>query len=238
MKQRALFTLLLMMMGAAAHAQEVISERTEMRTVYATPIAPGTVSAVRDGPALRANVTGPAQIPGTRAVTQQTTIRVLAFQIPNFNPEDLYTHSYHVGMFSASGNGSGTIRPNDSGYAEFEQSVFPGETPMETFLYSVHVDSGEVRVFIDVDDMSVNQAAQVLTNLALNAVAQRGERLLDRNRRLRPPEPPPAVGDERKLGLFGDYLTLDDLQEQIFEQTRCDVARVEGDYHYALVGCN
>jgi hypothetical protein len=231
----AVFTLLASCAVAAA-AQDVISERREIIHGTASPI--GQSSIQRDTPGLRSSGTIGGQIPGTIATTQDTVIRVLAFQLPDFNPEDLYTHLYHVGMFSDSGNGSGTVFPDDTGYVEFEQQTAVGETPMTTFLYSVHTQTGEVRVFIDVAPITVNRAASVLSNLALNGMARRGQQPFGTNRPRAAFTPPPAVGDQRMVTLSGDNLTLDDLQEQIFAQTGCDVAQIENDFRYALVGCN
>jgi hypothetical protein len=215
-----------------ALAQDVISERREIMHGTASPI--GTSSFQRDTPGLGLIIGG--QIPGTVQTTQDTVVRVLAFQLPDFDPEDLYTHHYHVGMFSDSGNGSGTVFPDDTGYVEYEQRTAVGETPMTTFLYSIHAETSEVRVFIDVEAITVNRAAVVLSNLALNAGGPRGMRSLGPNRaRL---QLPPAIGDQRTVAWSGDNLTIEDLQDQIFEQTRCDVERLADDFRYQLVSCN
>jgi hypothetical protein len=223
---------LLAAVAVTAQAQDVISERREIMHGTVAPI--GTSSILRDTPGMRVTPGGP--IPGTVSTTQDTVVRVLAFQLPDFNPEDLYTHNYHVGMFSDNGNGSGTVFPDDTGYLEFEQHTPVGETPMTTFLYSVHIETSEVRVFIDVDAITVNKAAQVLTNLALNGGGPRSLRPFNPSQSR--PRMPPAVGDQRVVTWSGDNLTLEDLQDQIFEQTGCDVDRLADDFLYQIVSCD
>jgi hypothetical protein len=225
--------------AAAALAQDVLDTRTETQSVTIQAIEAGTTST-----GLRSTVTrsAPTAFPG-RTVLQETEVSVLGFQIPDFNPDDLLTHFYHVGMFSESGNGSGTVYPDDNGYAEFELSTHPGQTPWRTFLYGVDVDTGELQVFIDVDDVTVNSAVMILTNLALNSgsnavsrsgIAGRPPFGSDRPRRR--PVMPPAIGDELRVNLHGDYLTIEDLQDQIFDQTRCRVELDAGWYY--LTGCD
>lgn len=236
MRTKALAAAMLLTLASTAHAQAVLSERREAVPVTVTPIT--TSDAQRETPGMRAFVTGGANIPDSTTSMQESTVQVLVFQIPDFNPEDLYSHRYHVGMFSDNGNGSGTAFPNDDGYVEFEHRTFKGENPMETFLYSVQVDTGEVRVFIDVDNVSVNTAAGVLTNLALNSRAELGQRTVGDRRPPRMIMPPPEAYT-RKVRWSGDYLTLDELQEEIYAQTRCDVAQSEADdFRFYVLGCD
>ncbi len=223
---------------AAALAQDVLETRTEMQSVTIQAIEAGTT-----GTGLRTTVTraAPTGFPG-RTVMQETEVSLLGFQIPDFNPDDLYTHDYHVGMFSDSGNGSGTVYPDDNGYAEFELTTHPGQTPWRTFLYAVDVETGELQVFIDVDDVPVNSAVMILTNLALNSgvntVSRRGIAgpSFGPDRPRRRPVMPLPIGDELRVNLYGDYLTIEDLQDQIFDQTRCRIELDAGWYY--LTGCD
>lgn len=233
MQANKLNSILLLVAAAAllapVAAQTVVSTRTETRQVTAVPIQAGTrMSAV---------VERSADIPGAQTYTEETLITVLGFQIPDFDPEELRTRFWHVGMFSDSGNGSGTLYPDDTGYAEFERSSRVGETPMQTFLYSVHAETKEAQVFIDIDDLTVNKAVEVLNNLGINSDNRPvpGQAFGARMAR-RFSGPPPAIGDELHLGLYGDYLSVEDLQEQIFQQTRCNVERDDGVFY--LAGCN
>ncbi len=223
--------------SAAAPAQDVLSTRTETQQTTVTTFGAGTT-----GAGMGVIISGPAR-PGLegQTVMQESVVTVVGFQIPDFNPDDLTTHVYHVGLFSETGNGNGSIYFDDNGYGEYELRTFVGETPMRTFLYSVHVDSGEVRAFIDVDNVTVNKAALILTNLALNARVPQGPGLVPLNVRLPGPRlspvPPPAIGDEYRVSLSGDNVTVEELQEQIFQQTRCNVEAVDS-MQYRLVSCD
>jgi hypothetical protein len=209
-------------------AQTEISRRTELQTGTVVPIQAGTISSRDIGPAQ----IGTLGASGT-AVTSEVEVITFGYQIPDFDPDDLYTHLYHFGMFSETGNGSGTVYPDTDGYVEYEMTRHSRESEMQTFLYSVHAETGEVRAFIDIDDLTVNMAVGILANLALNArsnterYAQRANAGFARPASRMPLE----IGNQHRLGLHGDYLTLEDIQEQIFSQTRCNVEEDIGRYY-------
>jgi hypothetical protein len=107
------------------------------------------------------------------------------------------------------------------------------QNEMQTFLYSMHVETGEARVFIDVKDLSVNQAVSILMNVAINSPTNPARNQLSGNgpRIPRTIHIPPEIGNQRRMELRGDYLTLDDIQEEIFRQTRCNVEEEDGRYY-------
>lgn len=207
-----------------AMAQSVVDSRTEVLTTQMVPM--GTSASVRDGaPIVMSGNVGTA-VSGSFAVVEEAEFITIAFQIPDFDPNDLGRYLYYFGMFSESGNGSGTAYPDRNGYVEYELHQRPGMEPMKTFLYAVHVETGAVEVFIDQSDISLNTAVMVLTNLQINANPRRvfdsdAERIARMARHFGQGEP--EIGTQRRLDLYGNYLSLEDLQEQIFQQTRCNV---------------
>jgi hypothetical protein len=220
-----------------AWAQAVVDARTEVITSYSAPM--NTSMSQRDGaPVMMSGINAAGSI---RSILEEVELITVAFQISGFDPNDLGSHLYHVGMFSESGNGSGTAYPDRNGYVEFELPQRPGMELMKTFLYSVHVETGTVEVFIDQRDLSLNEAVMLLTNLQMNArpLQQRfsgfdPERTARMSRHLS--QGLPEIGQQRRLGLYGEYLSLEDLQEQIFQQTRCNV-ELDVDVFY-LASCD
>jgi len=197
--------------------------------------APAMVTGSRGLQGMRIDSTAPlgAGMSGARTVTSEVEVITYGYQIPDFNPDDLYTHHYHFGMFSETGNGNGTAYPDTDGYVEYEINRHGQENEMQTFVYSVNAETGEARVFIDVNGISVNKAVSILTNVAMNARmnAQRsrqvGSGMLPRGAFRIPSE----IGNQLRMDLHGDYLTLDDIQEEIFRQTRCNVEEEDGRYY-------
>jgi hypothetical protein len=217
-----------------AWAQAVVDTRTEVITGHIAPM--NTSVSQRDG--------APVMITGTagsiRSFQEEMELLTVVFQISEFDPNDLGNHIYHVGMFSESGNGSGTAYPDRNGYVEFELHQRPGMEQMKTFLYSVHVETGAVEVFIDQRDLSLNEAVMLLTNLQMNGRPLQRFSGFDPQRSARMSrhfsQGQPDIGQQRRLGLYGEYLILEDLQEQIFQQTRCNV-ELDVDVFY-LASCD
>jgi hypothetical protein len=230
----------------SAYAQSEISRRTELQTGTAVPIQAGTVS-TRDVPAPEIGIRGvvigsmpalgTALPPGSRTFTNEVEIITFGYKIPDFNPDDLYTHHYHFGMFAENGNGSGTAYPDIDGYVEYEMHHPIREPEMQTFLYSIHAETGEAKVFIDVNELTVNRAVSILTNVGINSGMNTAR--YNRTGTGFPPRPafrmPAEIGNQRRMELHGDYLTLEDIQEEIFRQTRCNVEEEDG--HFYLESC-
>lgn len=227
LQRNQLAVLLVLLTGSQAlFAQDIISKRTETQSMTIAPIGAGTQ--VRDLPtaALPASEMPAGVRPAPRSTvnselrTTYTEVEVytLAFQIPNFDPADRQFYQYHVGMFSETGNGNGTAYPDEQGYVQFEMTRHQGQELMQTYLYGVHVETGEVEAFIDIPNVTVNKAVDVINNLA------RRRATFDRrtvSQRLMQYFPPPQQGNERSTGLYGNYLTIDDLIQQVYDQTGC-----------------
>lgn len=165
-----LLTAVTMIIGLAATLSASAQVVVESRTETITRINPTGMSTM-----LRDDAVAPVPA-ASSAATVQTSVQeveliTLAFQIPDFDPADLDNHVYHVGMVSESGGGGGNAYPDDIGYLEFELSRGPGEAPMKTFLFSLHVDTGAVEVFIHLNDLSLNMAVRLMSSLQNSAAS-------------------------------------------------------------------
>jgi hypothetical protein len=172
--------------------------------------------------------------------------RTISLQLPEFDPADLETHVYKVGFFSATGSGNGSAYPDLDGLIEAQlppptQTLENGrlvEKPWHMFFYSVNVDTGEVQLFMDLHDITVNQAVHALSSTLSNAEMQftRSAEAFRARMRANPPRVPDPIGDALRLSVTGAYLTVEDVLEQIFQATRCDVVPQNGSL--AIASCD
>jgi hypothetical protein len=226
----------------SACGQSEISRRTESQTVMVVPIQAGTTS-IRDAPdaavgirergVQSVRVAAGTVVPGAEMVTSEVEIITFGYQLPDFDAADLYTHHYHFGAFYENGNGSGTTEADTNGYIEYELNLPAGQGEVQTYLYSIDAETGEAKVFADLDDLTVNRAVGILTGVSINSRAN-SERFNQGGAGFRPRRfmrRPTETGNQRTMQLHGEYLTLDDIQEEIFRQTRCNV-EAEGDGYY------
>lgn len=219
----------------AACAQAVVERRIETQIIVAPPVAEG--ARFGESYTVPARPAGPLP-PGTQVNEVERELVTLAFFIPDFNPADLATHSYHVGMFadgaSISGTGSGTVFPDDAGYVEFETEARQRADEWQHFLYAYDVATGDVQMFIDIADLTVSAAVRMLNLVSMNVRAGvfGDVREWSQRNRLHQRDQLPVAG-ERRLSLFGDYLGFEDLQEQVFRQTRCHIENDDGAFYVA-----
>lgn len=152
---------------------------------------------------------------------------------------DMETIIYNVGFIGEIGNGYRTVYPDVSGLIETRLPVSGTDANQQkktyqTFIYTIDAQTLGVEMFMDLFDVTVNNAAQILTNISKNAERSGGgaSRMPTTNNFPRPL----LAGDTLKLNLRGEHLSIDDVLDQIYVQTHCDL--VEQDGFFSAVACN
>lgn len=158
-----------------------------------------------------------------------------SYQLPDFSAGDGQAHIYKIGFFSANGTGNGTAFPDESGLIQesLPRSGIFSDTDFQAFVYAIDATTGAVKMYMDLTDITANKAAQLLTNVEMNARSALGGDPLQPWERITAPLP---AGDERKLDLRGEGLSIDDVLDQIYLQTRCDVVEKGG--LFTTAACN
>jgi hypothetical protein len=165
----------------------------------------------------------------------------LEFRIPDFDPQSLTHQSWHVGHIFQNGSGSSSTLVDTDGLLTAEFSLPSGAStgPVHQYIYVTDTNSAAVRLYLDVYDMTVNQAISMLNNAAMNAIMQT-ERNPDIFRefsreRARLSGRPDPIGDTRFVAIAGDGLTLEAIAEVVNMQSNCQLQLNE--FVYVLQAC-
>lgn len=191
---------------------------------------------------------GSLEAPPSLAISGPTAnldTALVSFALTGFAPSMIQDFEFFIGSVHHDGagsgatvNGAGVSMINDIAgviWAEIARPALPGHGPAHGFGAAVDLRDGSGYLFLQQEQMNLNEAASMLTLLhqRMNKVLNPNAPLLPAVRVgsvVRAPDPGHL---EETLTIDGQWLSIAEVQEQVFQQTGC---RLELDSSVYYVG--
>ncbi len=168
---------------------------------------------------------------------------LIGFTIEGFEPSMLDTFHFFIGSMydlgASSGSGSAVAMIDaEQGvmWAQMGKESIPGHGPVHRYGGAVNVLDGRGYLFLTHETMNLQEAASMLSSLyrQMYMTLNPGASPL-RPFRLHTQGPDPDYTLEENVVLDGQWLSIKDIQEQVFQQTRCHLEL--RDDIYAVASC-
>lgn len=161
----------------------------------------------------------------------QQEMEALRLLIPGYSPGDGENHVYELTFFSDNGVGNTSLFPDEYGYVQVDLPASlrgQGEQAAEPamLISSANVETGEIRLSMDVSDVLAGSFVNALFNARMNLDGSLAMLRGEPRRRPFQDGPPPrndlVLGD-RRISLRGENLGLEEALDLLYQVSGCSV---------------
>ncbi len=183
------------------------------------------------GEARIVDLLAPGAPPVDPALLQLPPTKVLTFQVPHFKPEDRDTHRYYVVSVFKTGGGASSGKVDEFGILResvVDYAAMP-DTPedmlvQQYFFLSVNSQTDEVRITLDLKQVNLSAFLHALSGGISHGTTVHHAIPAPPIRRFNHFRPQPDDGSNSVwMDIKGEHLTLDDVLDLVYRETRCEV---------------